>query len=143
MGCVISREVSSGIVSEAKEEKNLSAQSNKKIDAVLETKVDRNVVEVQNGEIKEAGKNGGDGGKQPPGERRRSRANPRLSSLPKHSRGEQVAVGWPPWLTDVCGEALKGLIPRRADSFEKIDKVGPFSFVENGLICVFLNACLE
>lgn len=132
MGCVISRDVSSGIISEVKEERTPSTPSNRKVDDVAEGKVDRNVVEVDNGgkeEVeKEKEKDCGDGGQRVPRERRRSRANPRSSNLPKHSRGEQVAAGWPPWLTNVCGEALGGLIPRRADSFEKIDKVGTISF---------------
>jgi hypothetical protein len=34
-----------------------------------------------------------------------------------------VAAGWPPWLSAVAGEAVKGWIPRKADTFEKIDKV--------------------
>lgn len=50
--------------------------------------------------------------------------NPRLSNLPKHAEGEQVAAGWPAWLSAVAGEAIKGWIPRRADSFEKLDKIG-------------------
>lgn len=51
MGCVISREVS-GIVSEANEDKNLSSQSNRKVEDVPARKVDRNDVEVHNGGIK-------------------------------------------------------------------------------------------
>lgn len=137
MGCLISREVSSGIISEVKEEENPSAQSSRKVDDVSARKVDTNVVEAHNGGIKEE-KDGGEGGKRPPGERRRSRANPRQSNLPKHSRGEQVVAGWPPWLTDVCGAALTGLIPRRADSFEKIDKVGTIYFPKKALIWDFL-----
>lgn len=128
MGCVISREVSSGIVSEAREEKNLSVESNKKVDEVsTSSRVEGNEVEAQNGE-KEKEENGGggdDGGRRrPKGERRRTKPNPRLSNPPKHLQGEQVAAGWPPWLTAVCGEALNGWIPRKADTFEKIDKVG-------------------
>lgn len=123
MGCVISREVS-GIVSEANEDKNLSSQSNRKVDDVPARKVERNDVEVHNGGIKKEEKDGGNGGQRPPGEKRRSRGNPRLSSLSKQSRGEQFVAGWPPWLTDACGEALQGLVPRRADTFEKIDKIG-------------------
>lgn len=123
MGCLISREVSSGIISEVKEEENLNIQSNRKVDDVSARKVDTNVVEAHNGGTKEGEKDGGEGGQRPPGERR-SRANLRQSNLPKHSRREQLVAGWPPWLTDVCGAALTGLIPRRADSFEKIDKVG-------------------
>ena len=49
--------------------------------------------------------------------------NPRLSNPPKHLEGECVAAGWPSWLSSVAGEAVKGWIPRRADSFEKLDKV--------------------
>ncbi|KAL8158513.1 hypothetical protein V2J09_000050 [Rumex salicifolius] len=42
----------------------------------------------------------------------------------KSSEGEQVAAGWPSWLASVAGEALGGWIPRKADSFEKLDKIG-------------------
>lgn len=54
--------------------------------------------------------------------RRRSRPDPRLSNPSGHLHGEQVAAGWPPWLAQAAGEALQGWTPRRADSFEKIDK---------------------
>jgi len=60
------------------------------------------------------------------GERRRSskpKPNPRLSNPPNHVHGEQVAAGWPSWLSKVAGEAINGLTPRRADTFEKLDKV--------------------
>lgn len=129
MGCVISREVESGIVSEVKEEKSLSVGSNKKVDEVSTSRAEGDVVEVQNGEkvkVKEKEKeevSGDDGIQRPRGERRRSKPNPRLSNPPKHLQGEQVAAGWPSWLTAVCGEALSGWIPRKADTFEKIDKV--------------------
>ncbi|KAK4477933.1 hypothetical protein RD792_017198 [Penstemon davidsonii] len=56
------------------------------------------------------------------GERRRSKPNPRLSNPPKNIHGEQVAAGWPSWLSAVAGEAINGWTPRRADTFEKIDK---------------------
>lgn len=56
--------------------------------------------------------------------RRSSRPNPRLSNPPKHIHGEQVAAGWPSWLCEVAGEAINGWTPRRADTFEKIDKIG-------------------
>uniref|UniRef100_A0A7N0UI70 Protein kinase domain-containing protein n=1 Tax=Kalanchoe fedtschenkoi TaxID=63787 RepID=A0A7N0UI70_KALFE len=42
----------------------------------------------------------------------------------KHVEGEQVAAGWPAWLAAVAGEAINGLVPRRADTFEKLDKIG-------------------
>ncbi|CAK9183006.1 unnamed protein product [Ilex paraguariensis] len=47
-----------------------------------------------------------------------------MGSLPKANEGEQVAAGWPPWLAAVAGEAIRGWVPRRADSFEKLDKIG-------------------
>lgn len=37
--------------------------------------------------------------------------------------GAQVAAGWPSWLTAVAGEAIKGWVPRKAESFEKLEKV--------------------
>ena len=49
-----------------------------------------------------------------------------LRSFANKARGEQVAAGWPAWLSAVAGEAINGWTPRRADSFEKIDKVRPF-----------------
>ncbi|KAK5836960.1 probable serine/threonine-protein kinase At1g54610 [Gossypium arboreum] len=39
-------------------------------------------------------------------------------------KGEQVAAGWPSWLVAVASDALKGWIPRRANTFEKLDKIG-------------------
>nr|ACJ85823.1 unknown [Medicago truncatula] len=129
MGCVISREVESGIVSEVKEEKNSRAESSKRVEEVSTSRAEGSVVEVQNGEkakkVKEKEeKSDGDGVQRPKGERRRSKPNPRLSNPPKNLQGEQVAAGWPSWLTAVCGEALNGWIPRKADTFEKIDKIG-------------------
>lgn len=56
--------------------------------------------------------------------RRRHASNPRLGNLPKGAHGEQVAAGWPAWISAVAGEAIRGWTPRRADSFEKIDKIG-------------------
>ncbi|XP_073300468.1 probable serine/threonine-protein kinase At1g54610 [Primulina huaijiensis] len=80
--------------------------------------------EVQNGEdTKEEERKEGSRRRQK-GERRRSRPNPRLSNPPMHIHGEQVAAGWPSWLSAVAGEAINGWTPRRADSFEKIDKIG-------------------
>ncbi|CAA0815979.1 Protein kinase superfamily protein [Striga hermonthica] len=50
--------------------------------------------------------------------------HPRLGMVPRANEGEQVAAGWPHWLAAVAGEAIKGWVPRRADSFEKLDKIG-------------------
>ncbi|KAM1465730.1 hypothetical protein COP2_045569 [Malus domestica] len=48
----------------------------------------------------------------------------RIVSMPHGAQGEQTAAGWPSWLTSVAGDAIKGWVPRRADSFEKLDKIG-------------------
>ncbi|KAG8052900.1 hypothetical protein GUJ93_ZPchr0001g32371 [Zizania palustris] len=46
------------------------------------------------------------------------------SPVPRAVEGEQVAAGWPPWLVAVAAEAVRGWVPRRAESFEKLDKIG-------------------
>ncbi|KAK4257217.1 hypothetical protein QN277_006833 [Acacia crassicarpa] len=48
----------------------------------------------------------------------------RLGNLQKYVEGEQVAAGWPAWLTAVASEAIHGWVPLRADAFEKLEKVG-------------------
>ncbi|XP_015964559.2 probable serine/threonine-protein kinase At1g09600 [Arachis duranensis] len=47
----------------------------------------------------------------------------RLLSL-SHISGENIDAGWPTWLSSVAGEAIKGWLPRRADSFEKLEQIG-------------------
>lgn len=47
----------------------------------------------------------------------------RVFSVRNGVDGPQVVAGWPSWLSSVAGEAIKGWIPRKADSFEKLDKV--------------------
>eukprot|EP00252_Welwitschia_mirabilis_P018748 TRINITY_DN4185_c0_g1_i5.p1 TRINITY_DN4185_c0_g1~~TRINITY_DN4185_c0_g1_i5.p1 ORF type:complete len:608 (-),score=117.55 TRINITY_DN4185_c0_g1_i5:212-2035(-) len=85
---------------------------------------------VEKGNIKGRGdEKDGKEGKAQGGDHREHRRkerhpNPRLSNPPKHVLGEQVAAGWPPWLSEVAGEAIKGLIPRRADSYQKLQKIG-------------------
>ncbi|KAF5952328.1 hypothetical protein HYC85_010272 [Camellia sinensis] len=131
MGCVFGREVSSGVVYESKDEnreaengrrsKNLSVESRETL-RVGERKID-NDKGGANSAVTQEEKDDGD--QQSQGERRRrSRQNPRLSNLPKHKHGEQVAAGWPSWLSAHVGEAIDGWLPRRADTFEKIDKIG-------------------
>lgn len=48
---------------------------------------------------------------------------PDFGSLPRAVEGEQVAAGWPSWLVAVAGEAIRGWVPRKAYTFEKLDKV--------------------
>jgi cyclin-dependent kinase 12/13 len=68
-------------------------------------------------------------GKNSPGRPRRRlgrRMGPRQGCIPAPAAAEQLAAGWPPWLVAVAGEALRGWTPRRADTFEKLNKVSPF-----------------
>lgn len=46
-----------------------------------------------------------------------------VREVPNGFEAEHIAAGWPPWLTAVAGEAVKGWLPRKADSFEKLNKV--------------------
>ncbi|CAH8381563.1 unnamed protein product [Eruca vesicaria subsp. sativa] len=44
--------------------------------------------------------------------------------MPKEEAHVAASPGWPAWLVSVAGEALVGWTPRRASSFEKLDKIG-------------------
>ncbi|KAJ0237043.1 hypothetical protein HA466_0249680 [Hirschfeldia incana] len=139
MGCVLSRPGSSGLVSESREEASTRIESNRKeannVSAVTKTEttesttsvavVTSNGEEVRNGEaiVNHHKEENGDNTKERK-PKRSTKPDPRLSNPPKNLLGEQVAAGWPPWLTEVCGEALNGWLPRKADSFEKIEKIG-------------------
>ncbi|KZV37329.1 putative serine/threonine-protein kinase-like [Dorcoceras hygrometricum] len=48
----------------------------------------------------------------------------RIASTPHGTRGEHAAAGWPSWLASVAGEAIHGWLPRSAESYEKINKIG-------------------
>ncbi|KAM0835494.1 hypothetical protein ACQ4PT_062895 [Festuca glaucescens] len=48
----------------------------------------------------------------------------RLRSLRNSLEGEQVAAGWPSWLSAVAAEAIQGWIPLKADNFQKLEQVG-------------------
>ncbi|KAE9616879.1 putative protein-serine/threonine kinase CMGC-CDK-CRK7-CDK9 family [Lupinus albus] len=50
--------------------------------------------------------------------------HPSFGRIPKAVEGEQVAAGWPAWLSSVAGEAIKGWIPRSANTFERLHKIG-------------------
>ncbi|KAK4341162.1 hypothetical protein RND71_039663 [Anisodus tanguticus] len=48
----------------------------------------------------------------------------RVVSMPNGVRGELGAAGWPSWLTSVAADAIHGWLPRSAESFEKLNKIG-------------------
>lgn len=60
-----------------------------------------------------------------------------VGAVPKAVEGEQVAAGWPGWLAAVAGEAIRGWVPRRADSFEKLDKVSYFLLTFHGFLVLY------
>lgn len=85
--------------------------------------------EIATGATREDGCRREDGGE----ERnvRSSRRSSRPRNIPKHIYGEQVAAGWPSWLSEVAGEAINGWTPRRADTFQKLDKVTSSLFIND------------
>ena len=55
----------------------------------------------------------------------------------------KTSQGWPSWLSEVAGDAIKDWTPRRANTFEKLDKVGTgefYSFIEI-IMCSMLCRC--
>ncbi|XP_027358841.1 protein IMPAIRED IN BABA-INDUCED STERILITY 1-like [Abrus precatorius] len=42
----------------------------------------------------------------------------------RYLEAEQNAAGWPPWLTAAAAEAVQGWVPLKADSFQKLEKIG-------------------
>ncbi|XP_038901925.1 probable serine/threonine-protein kinase At1g54610 isoform X2 [Benincasa hispida] len=47
-----------------------------------------------------------------------------IGKIPNAAEAEQVAAGWPSWLAVVAGEAIKGWLPKRANNFIKLEKIG-------------------
>ncbi|XP_057768675.1 protein IMPAIRED IN BABA-INDUCED STERILITY 1-like [Salvia miltiorrhiza] len=46
------------------------------------------------------------------------------------TEGEQVAAGWPSWLSAAAGEAIQGWLPLRSDSFKRLEKIGQGTYSE-------------
>ncbi|XP_017258379.1 probable serine/threonine-protein kinase At1g54610 isoform X2 [Daucus carota subsp. sativus] len=46
------------------------------------------------------------------------------ASISSAAQAELIAAGWPSWLVAAAAESIKGWIPRRADTFEKLEKIG-------------------
>nr|CAB3475295.1 unnamed protein product [Digitaria exilis] len=67
-----------------------------------------------------AGAGGGGGDKQEAAEAVQLQAPPQ-----EHIAAvEKDASGWPLWLSEAAGDALRGWAPRRADAFHKLEKIG-------------------
>lgn len=41
---------------------------------------------------------------------------------------EPIAAGWPPWMVEDAGEALRGCVPTKEKSFHKLEKVYSLTF---------------
>ncbi|PHU30090.1 putative serine/threonine-protein kinase [Capsicum chinense] len=52
------------------------------------------------------------------------RSRSRVVNMPPGVIGELSAAGWPLWLSSVAQEAIQGWVPRSAESFEKLNKIG-------------------
>ncbi|XP_004242255.1 probable serine/threonine-protein kinase At1g54610 isoform X1 [Solanum lycopersicum] len=52
------------------------------------------------------------------------RSRSRVVNMPHGGIGELCAAGWPLWLSSVAQEAIQGWVPRSAESFEKLNKIG-------------------
>lgn len=126
MGCVFGRQVSA---------KPISVEKERKQEEVRAEKTEVEVGEAQNGGNRKDNDEE-DKSARPRKRSSRPRPNPRLSNPPKHLQGEQVAAGWPSWLSAVAGEAINGWTPRRADTFEKLDKVIPSIASTWGFFCL-------
>ncbi|XP_043706886.1 probable serine/threonine-protein kinase At1g54610 isoform X2 [Telopea speciosissima] len=57
-------------------------------------------------------------------ELRKPKSNHKPKPKPNTNPALRNEQGWPSWLSAVAGEAIKGWTPRRADTFEKLDKIG-------------------
>ncbi|KAI4329489.1 hypothetical protein MLD38_027875 [Melastoma candidum] len=120
MGCVFGKDASPRRVERERSERNEGPVGEEVWAKVSNREV---VDEVRNGCGNQRADDVG-GAVRPRTERRRSsRPNPRLSNPPRNVHGEQVAASWPAWLSEVAGEAIRGWILQRADSFEKLDKI--------------------
>lgn len=63
----------------------------------------------------------------------------RILSVQNFSGDQCVDSGWPVWLSSVAAEAIKGWVPRRADTFEKLDQVSSINII----ISFFLHNLLK
>ncbi|KAK1395604.1 putative serine/threonine-protein kinase [Heracleum sosnowskyi] len=44
--------------------------------------------------------------------------------IPGSSEAELIAAGWPSWMVEYAGEALKGWVPRKEKSFQRLETIG-------------------
>lgn len=119
MGCVLGRAAAGRGGNEAAAEPP-RAETSRKVEQRPNSLAEAaEVVGVWSGRAEEEGSAAGAGDEaapKPARERRRARSS--LRGYPGVS-----GSGWPTWLTDAVGDAIQGLAPRRADTYEKLDKV--------------------
>ncbi|KAK9104073.1 hypothetical protein Scep_020917 [Stephania cephalantha] len=107
MGCIIGKSV-------AGERRNAAEQSGRRVKveerASVAVTAEAKEVRVRNGGVVR--------------ERERSFKSGDFVAKPKLNQPVRTQQAWPPWLSAVAGDAIEGWAPRRADSFEKLDKIG-------------------
>ncbi|MCL7041401.1 hypothetical protein MKW94_029978 [Papaver nudicaule] len=131
MGCISSKEAASVKPASSEEFRDngsaISGTSSMQIQTKLPEPDYKKVIHSRNN-------NGGGGGNNKLGDSKRENKPKvedqaisrsfRMRNMHRHVEGEQVAAGWPSWLSAVAGEAIHGWIPLRAESFEKLEKIG-------------------
>lgn len=63
----------------------------------------------------------------------------RIGFTQRHVEAEQIAAGWPPWLTASAAEAVQGWIPLKADAFQKLEKVLLYAIIAFSKISSWIN----
>ncbi|KAF7803028.1 putative serine/threonine-protein kinase [Senna tora] len=131
MGCINSKRLVAGVSPAHGSAARGRARAEHDGSAVVEPPASRFQSEVLGSEKKGDGKSedrNRDGKKSKSNNSSTKGSSGRFSFKMKLSRrlveAEQNAAGWPPWLTSAAGEAVHGWVPLRADSFEKLDKIG-------------------
>ncbi|XP_024970025.1 probable serine/threonine-protein kinase At1g54610 [Cynara cardunculus var. scolymus] len=99
------------------------SKSNARLRSVAEsttTQPKQNVEQVPLDEVRDDKKDG------VVGRIRQTGSEVRLSDRrrPRPEYSLKTAQGWPSWLSAVAGDAIKDWTPRRANTFEKLDKIG-------------------
>lgn len=102
-------------------------------------------------EVEKGGSRGSDGGWNF-GRNQQKKKEERLESSSSKGNGiqrkagdeDEVVDGWPKWLTDnIPSDALAGLTPRSAETYDKIDKVSFFIFTSHFLVLHLLQLRLN
>ncbi|MBA0837351.1 hypothetical protein Goarm_009516 [Gossypium armourianum] len=114
MGCICSKGAKDESIHDNEKDKDVNNSSNKEsVQLVAPTPTKKEDLLVARG--------GNDGSIRRPS---KVRLSVDIANSPARADAELVAAGWPSWLASVAGEAVRGWVPRRIESFEKLEKIG-------------------